>query len=195
MPASSPCSRLTAQWTAGAAAAIPTPCETDNRTFEAAATTFTTPVLEKDTEATGIVSADVFAELTSTDATLVAVVSDVKPDGSSEQITSGFLLASQRAIDVRRSTKGRSGRILRPFHPFTKASQEPVVPNEAERYRIDIYPTSHVFQAGHRIRLTIATANTPTTFTPVPAMTPQLGGEIRFLHGPRYPSRLVLPLR
>src|SRR4029079_11162824 len=32
LPASSPCSRLTTQWTAGAASG---PCETDNRTYEA----------------------------------------------------------------------------------------------------------------------------------------------------------------
>src|SRR5436190_2196136 len=38
LPASSPCSRLTTQWTAGAAAG---PCETDNRTFEATGLTFT----------------------------------------------------------------------------------------------------------------------------------------------------------
>src|SRR5205807_4964728 len=37
LPASSPCSRLTAQWTAGAAGN--TPCESDNRPFEASSLT------------------------------------------------------------------------------------------------------------------------------------------------------------
>jgi uncharacterized protein len=80
LPVSSPCSRLTTQWTAGAAAG---PCETDNRTFEATALTYTTAPLDTDTQLTGPVVANLYAELTARDATLVAVLSDVGPDGAS----------------------------------------------------------------------------------------------------------------
>jgi predicted acyl esterase len=44
-------------------------------------------------------------------------------------------------------------------------SQEPVPPNGPQEYRIEIYPASNVFEADHRIRLTIATADTPATMT------------------------------
>ncbi|HEX8855631.1 MAG TPA: CocE/NonD family hydrolase [Thermoleophilaceae bacterium] len=193
MPASSPCSRLTSQWTAGLAPGGP--CETDGRTFEATALTYTTPPLEKDTEVTGLISADLFAELNgATDATLVAVLSDVDPSGASNQITSGFLLASQRALDRSKSTFGPGGVMIRPYHPFTKGSQQPVTPNDPTEYRIEIYPTSNVFKAGHRIRLTIATANTPGTLTPLPDTLNELGGQIRLLHGPAYKSSVQLPL-
>jgi putative CocE/NonD family hydrolase len=193
LPASSPCSRLTAQWTAGTGAAGP--CETDNRTFESTALTYTTPELRQDTEVTGVISANVWATLTRPDATLIAVVSDVAPDGTSTQLTAGFLQASQRATDDARSTKGPGGVVIRPFHPYTREAARPVTPNEPSLYRVEIYPTSNVFKAGHRIRLTLSTANTPTTAPSTPALADQAGGSIRVLRGGRYDSHLLLPLR
>src|SRR4051795_6104202 len=160
MPASSPCSRMTAQWTAGLTSG---PCDTDNSSWEATGTRYTTAPLEKDTELPGVVKADVWAELTSAkDATLVAVLSDVDPaTGSSNQVTAGFLLASQRALDPSKSTFAPDGQLIRPWHPFTRASQQPVTPNDANEYQIEIYPTSQVFKKGHQIRLTIGSADTP----------------------------------
>ncbi|MCW2967680.1 MAG: hydrolase, CocE/NonD family [Solirubrobacteraceae bacterium] len=191
LPASSPCSRMTTQWTAGTAQG---PCETDNRTFEATGLTYTTPPLDKDTELTGPVVANVWAEMTSTDATLVGVVSDVDPSGASNQVTAGFLLASQRKVDAKRSTYGPGHVLIRPFHPFTQASQQPVTPNDPALYRIEIYPTSAVFKKGDSIRLTINSADTPATMTPVPDLVNELGGNITVLHGGRYGSDVLLPV-
>jgi putative CocE/NonD family hydrolase len=191
LPASSPCSRLTAQWTAGIASG---PCETDNRTWEASGLTYTTTPLAKDTELTGLIKASVWAELTSAkDATLVAVLSDVDPSGQSTQVSAGFLLASQRAVDNSKSTFSPEGDLIRPWHPFTRASQQPVTPNDANEYQIEIYPTSQVFKKGHQMRLTIGTADTPATSTPLPALANETG-TITLLHGPDYPSNVLLPV-
>jgi putative CocE/NonD family hydrolase len=192
LPASSPCSRMTTQWTAGAAAG---PCETDNRTWEATSLTYTTEPLERDTKLTGPIVANVWAELTSKDATLVGVLSDVDPSGASNQVSAGFLLASQRAFDKRRSTHGPHGVIVRPFHPFTKASQKPVTPNDPALYRIEIYPTDAIFKKGDRIRFTLGSADTPATMTPLPDLANELGGQITVLHGGRYASSVLLPVR
>jgi putative CocE/NonD family hydrolase len=193
LPVSSPCSRMTAQWTAGLASSQL--CDTDNSSWEATGLTYTTPPLAHDTQITGLVKADVWAELTSAkDATLVAVLSDVDPSsGRSNQITAGFLLASQRALDPSKGTYTNDGLLIRPYHPFTKASQRPVTPNEADEYQIEIYPTSQVFKEGHRIRLTIGTANTPDTETPLPDAVNELG-TVTLLHGPGYPSNVLLPV-
>ena len=182
IPASSPCSRMSAQWTAGA---VQGDCETDNRSYEASSLTYSTKPLAQDIEVTGLITADLWAELTSTDATLVAVLSDVDPSGKSTQISAGFLLASHRAIDEQKSTKGPGGLIIRPWHPFTRAAQSPVPVGQAQRYLVEIYPTSAIFKKGERIRLTIGSANTPATSAPVPAVADSLGGEIRVLHGGR----------
>jgi len=191
LPASSPCSRMTTQWTAGAAQG---PCETDNRTWEATSLTYTSEPLAQDTKLTGPVVANVWAELTSKDATLVSVLSDVAPSGESNQVTAGFLLASQRAVDPARSTFDANGTMIRPFHPFTRESQQPVTPNDPALYQIEIYPTSAIFRKGDRIRLTIGSADTPSTAPPVPALADSLGGEIRVLHGGRYESHVLLPV-
>jgi putative CocE/NonD family hydrolase len=182
---------MTTQWTAGAAQG---PCETDNRTFEATGLTYTTPPLGKDTELTGPIVANVWAEMTTTEATLVGVVSDVDPSGASSQVTAGFLLASQRKVDAKRSTYGPGHVLIRPFHPFTQASQQPVTPNDPALYRIEIYPTSTVFKKGDSIRLTINSADTPATMTPVPDLVNELGGNITVLHGGRYGSHVLLPV-
>lgn len=192
LPASSPCSRMTAQWTAGAATG---PCETDNRTFEATSLTYTSKPLARDTQLTGPIVANVWAEIQgATDATLVAVLSEVDPSGASNQISAGFLLASQRKVDRDKSTYGPGGVMIRPYHPFTKDSRQAVVQNDPALYRIEIYPTSNTFRKGDQLRLTIGTANTPTTATPLPDMANELGGELRVLHGGPYDSHVLLPI-
>jgi putative CocE/NonD family hydrolase len=193
LPASSPCSRMTTQWTAGIADVGS--CSTDNSTYEASSLTYTTSPLKSDTEVTGPILARVWAELSgATDGTLIAVLSDVNPQGQSTQLTAGYLLASQRAVDPKLSTYGPQHRMIRPWHPFTQASQQPVSPNQPEPYDIEIYPTSNVFKAGHRIRLTIGTANTPGTATPVPDLLNEAGGQLRVLSGPTYDSYVQLPV-
>jgi uncharacterized protein len=169
-------------------------CRTDNSTYEASSLTYTTPPLTSATEVTGPILAHIWAELNgATDATLIAVLSDVNPQGQSNQLTSGFLLASQRVVDPEVSTYAH-GLMIRPWHPFTKASQQPVTPNDPELYQIEIYPTSNVFKTGDRIRLTIGTANTPSTATPVPDLVNEAGGQLRVLRGPTYDSYVQLPV-
>jgi predicted acyl esterase len=146
------------------------------------------------TKITGLITADLWAELSVTDATLVAVLSDVEPSGASNQLTAGFLMASQRAIDPTLSTYGHHHLMVRPWHPFTKASQQAVTPNQPTEYKVEIYPTSAIVKSGDRLRLTIGTANTFSSAPPLPDLGNQLGGTITVLHGPRYDSSVVLPL-
>jgi uncharacterized protein len=192
LPASSPCSRESAQWTAGAASN--SACDTNNATYEASSLTYTTQPLASSTKIAGLITADLWAELTATDATLVAVLSDVEPSGASNQVTAGFLMASQRAVDPGLSTYGPRRVMIRPWHPFTKASQQPVTPNQPTEYKIEIYPTSAVVPAGHRLRLTIGTANTFSSAPPLPSLGQQLGGDITLLHGGAYDSNVMLPV-
>ena len=193
LPISSPCSRLTVQWTAGLAPL--SSCETDNSSFEATALTYTTAPLAKDTEVTGPITATIWATITNaTDATLVGVLSDVS-GSKSTQITAGFLQASLRAVDRSKAALSPGGQVIRPWHPFTLDSRQPVEPGVPTEYQIEIYPTSNVFKKGHRIRLTINTANTPGTLPTAAQLLGELGGTIQVLHGSAHPSRVLLPLR
>jgi uncharacterized protein len=192
LPASSPCSRMTAQWTAGAGS---NPfCDTNDQTYEATSLTYTTAPMQTATKITGQITANLWAKLSTTDATLIAVLSEVEPSGASNQITAGYLLASQREVDPSLSTYGPKGVMLRPWHPFTKESQHAVTPNEATEYAVEIYPTSAIVKPGNRLRLTIGTANTPTTLTPLPSLGQELGGTLTVLHDSQHASNVLLPL-
>jgi len=192
LPASSPCSRMTAQWTAGAGS---NPlCDTNNETYETSSLTYTTAPMAAATKITGPIVANLWAKLSTTDASLIAVLSEVGPSGSSSQITAGFLLASQREVDPALSTYGPKHVMIRPWHPFTRESQHAVTPNEATEYDVEIYPTSAIVKPGNRLRLTIGTANTPTTLTPLPSLGQQLGGTLTLLHDPQHASNVLLPL-
>ncbi len=149
--------------------------------------------MQSDTPITGLISANLWATLSTTDATLIAVLSEVEPSGASNQITAGYLLASQRAIDPALSTYGPNGLMIRPWHPFTKESQQAVTPGEPTPYDIEIYPTGDVVKAGNRLRLTIGTADTFSTMTPLPDLGQELGGTITILHDPQHPSSVLLP--
>ncbi len=192
LPASSPCSRETAQWTAGAGSNAL--CDTTNNTYEASSLTYTTAPLAGPETLEGLSTATLWAKLSTTDGTMVAVLSEVEPDGKSEQITAGFLEASQRAVDPSLETYGPKHVVIRPWHPFTKESQQAVTPNEATEYNIEIYPTGVIVPAGDRLRLTIGTANTVVGLPTLPTLGQELGGTITVLHGGGHDSYVQLPV-
>jgi putative CocE/NonD family hydrolase len=192
LPASSPCSCETAQWTAGAGSNAL--CDTSNNTYEASSLTYSTQPLGAATKITGLITANLWAKLSATDGTLVAVLSEVEPNGDSNQITAGFLQASQRAVEPSLETFGPKHVVTRPWHPFTKESQKAVTPGEATEYDIEIYPTGVVVPAGDRLRLTIGTANTVTGLPTLPTLGQELGGTITVLHGGAHDSYVQLPV-
>ena len=192
LPASSPCSRETAQWTAGAES---NPiCDTTNNTYEASSLTYTTAPLAGPETIEGLLKTNLWATLSASDATLVAVLSEVEPDGKSEQITAGFLQASLRATDPSLATYGPRHIVTRPWHPFTKESQQAVTPGQPTQYEVEIYPTGVIVPKGDRLRLTIGTANTFTGTPTVPTLGQELGGTITLLHGGGHNSYVQLPI-
>ena len=192
LPASSPCSRETAQWTAGLGSN--SICDTTNNTYEASSLTYTTAPLASPEKIEGLLKTNLWANISTSDATLVAVLSEVEPDGKSEQITAGFLQASLRATDPSLATYGPKHVVTRPWHPFTKESQQAVTPNQPTEYEVEIYPTGVVVPAGDRLRLTIGTANTFTGTPTLPTLGQELGGTITLLHGGGHDSYVQLPV-
>jgi uncharacterized protein len=88
------------------------------------------------------------------DTDFVVKLSDVAPDGTSTLIQSGFLRASHRSVDARRSRTGR------PFHHHDQEHLQPVQAGEPTDYRIEIWPTSKRFPSGHRLRIALYSADT-----------------------------------
>jgi hypothetical protein len=70
----------------------------------------------------------------------VARLEDVAPDGSARLLTQGYLRASFRHVDAKRSRPGS------PYLPDTH--QEPVTLGLATKYRMDIWDTAWILAEG-----------------------------------------------
>jgi predicted acyl esterase len=64
-------------------------------------------------------------------------------------VQSGWLRASQRALDTEQSTA------LLPVQTHTKADVEPLPTDDAALVRVPLYPFAHAFRAGSRIRIVV----------------------------------------
>ena len=119
-------------------------------------TLISTP-LERETEITGPLAARLFVSSSTTDADLFLVFRVFSPDmrevvfmGAIDPhtpVAQGWLRASHRKLDTRLSTE------YRPYH--THDEPQPLKPGEVVRLDVEIWPTSIVVPAGHRVALTV----------------------------------------
>lgn len=172
----SPCNAGTDQWSTGLPAyaiaeggGTGDPCAENDETTQAGAFTYTTAPFKADTTVAGPI--DVSLEMTSTtpDAELVADVEVVKPDGSSQPISSGALLGSLRALDPRLSWR-EDGRLILPWHPYTSASERDLTPGRPERLDVEVYPTVARIAAGDSLRVELTSGDTALQPSPVQAV-------------------------
>ncbi len=163
-PAAGICSRSTQQWTAGTAQT----CSSDQRLNDAQGLAFTSAPMASPLTISGPISADLFISANRADATLVATVEDVAPDGTSTSLTAGSLVASMRALTTRRCgpvvldcTVYAGSQPAVPWHPYTRASQQPLEPGKVYEIRLEVFPTSARILPGHSLRLTLTGADLP----------------------------------
>ena len=137
----------------------------------------------------------VYASSTTSDVELTATLNVLSPAGTVVKQADGVLLGSQRKLDQAQSWYGRGSVLLQPAHPFTKDSQQPVVPGRTTRYDISLLANFTLIPAGDRIQV-VLTSQPPANFHAPLAPTPQ---ELANLAGGTYTvhygaSVLDLPL-
>ena len=141
----------------------------------------------------GPITATVYASANTAETEWVAEVEEVTPNGTSYPLTEGALLGSLRAVDPSRSWTADGITVL-PYHPYTQASAEPVVPGAIEKYQIQVFPTLATVAAGDSLRVTISTTDTPH-LVPIPSQLAQLvGGQYRIERTPAAASSLTVEL-
>ncbi len=119
--------------------------------------TFVSGPLEQETEITGPLAARLFVSSSTSDADLFLVFRVFTPDlrevvfmGAIDPYTpiaQGWLRASHRKLDPKLTTE------YRPYH--THDEPQPLAPGEVVPLDIELWPTSIVVPAGHRIALTV----------------------------------------
>ncbi|WP_170169221.1 CocE/NonD family hydrolase [Mesobacillus subterraneus] len=185
------CSGSTNQWMAGIPDALP--CTKDNRLTEMTELTYTTAPANSDLRVSGPIAAKIFAKTTARELVLSVRVTDVAPDGSSSEITAGWLAASHRAVDESKS-RFLDGENIQPWHPFTRAAVKDVNPYEVMELDVEIFPSNFVIKEGHRLRVSIGPSDFPHSMSPAPQLLSQLGGIATILTNSKYPSSIVLPV-
>ncbi|MEP6573790.1 MAG: CocE/NonD family hydrolase [Gemmatimonadota bacterium] len=140
---------------------------------------FTSRPLTRPLEVTGEMTAKVWAATDRRDTDWTVMLLDVFPDGHAERVQDGLVRARFR--------KGMNREV-------------PLVPGTVERYDIDLWFTSMVFQPGHRLRVSISSALFPKYDRNL-----NTGGNNerdstfvvahqRLLHDAAHPTHVVLPV-
>jgi hypothetical protein len=142
--------------------------------------------LAANTVMAGTGSADLWVQSSKPDVDLEVTISEVRPDGKETYIQSGWLRASQRALDAPASTP------LLPVQTHTQADAAPLPHGRATLVRVPIYPFAHAFRAGSRIRIVVQPpgGNRPSwAFADLPG--PRT---VTLMRSASQPSKVVLPV-
>jgi len=140
---------------------------------------YTGETLASDLEVTGPVTMVLYAASSAPDTDFTAKLCDVRPDGYVQNIVEGVVRARFRD---------------------SLSAPSPIVPERVYEYRLDLWATSHLFKAGHRLRLEVSSSNFPRY-----DRNPNTGHELfadaalerahqAVFHDRRYGSRVVLPV-
>ncbi|MDN4073866.1 CocE/NonD family hydrolase [Fictibacillus terranigra] len=147
----------------------------DQKPYEEQTVTWTTGFLPVPIEVTGTLSLTFWAEANAVDSDFVVQVTDVALNGMSTQVSAGYLNASRAK---------------------SRTISTPLTPGKVEKYNIKILPTSYVFEAGHRLRLSIAggTKALPEQTGPQgPGLNP-VPASVKIYQDDLHPSSLDLPV-
>lgn len=191
----SKCSGSYRQWTMGLKGLLPWSCYVSNNQVDTAqkAAIYETPTLTADLYLNGPIQADVWITTTHTDAALAVRVASVSPNGVATPISTGLMSARYRAVD-----KGRSrfvnGVMLQPWHPFTVASTQAVVPGQPMLVPVEIFPNAALIRAGHKLRVVISASNQVQGVWPLPNQANANGNTTVILNSAEHPSSIVLPV-
>jgi len=146
---------------------------------------FATAPLADDMVLIGSASADLWITSSTGDTDLEVTISEIRPDGTEIYVQSGWLRASQRALDEAASSE------LRPAHTHAEADAAPLG-DEPTLARVDIFPFAHVFRAGSRLRITVdapGNARGEWEFRSISD-----GETVTLYTGADHPSSIALPL-
>jgi putative CocE/NonD family hydrolase len=151
--------------------------------------TYTTSVLKTDTQVTGHPVVHLSVTSTARDGYFFAWLEDVDEAGKSTFVTDGKLKASHRAVQPQQPYD----KLGIPYHRSFREDVKDIPAGQIVELPFDFFPTSYVFKAGHRIRVTITNAGNQGVF-PIPAEWKQQKTVVSLHYGSAHPSYLSLPV-
>ena len=132
---------------------------------------------------------EAWVESQARDVDLQVTVSEVRPDGVETFVQSGWLRASMRKLDPRKST------LLEPVLSLRRGDAAPLPSGRFAKVTVPLYYEGHAYRAGSRIRVTIAAPSGDQPVWSFKNTKPSRGkASVSLAHGAAMPSRLVLPV-
>ena len=140
---------------------------------------YTSEPLERDLEITGPIAVTLYAASSAVDTDFTAKLVVVRPDGYAQNLQDGIIRARYRS---------------------SASAPALIEPGRVYRYEIDLWSTSYLAPAGHRLRVEISSSNFPR-FDRNPNTGAPLGADARLEtarqtihHSHEYPSHITLPI-
>ena len=156
----------------------------DMRANDERALTYTTERLESYMEVTGHPVVRLWFATDASDLDFFVYLEEVNGSRST-YVTQGNLRASHRAL-----SQAPFNNLGLPYHRHYKSELVPIPAGEPVELVFDLLPTSYVFRAGNRIRITIACADADNCETPILSPAPKL----LLLRDRNHPSSIQLPV-
>ncbi|SMB27884.1 conserved exported protein of unknown function [Sterolibacterium denitrificans] len=167
--------------------------ESDTVEKAQSALNYETGTMTSDYYINGPIQADIWMSSTATEAALSVRVDDVGADGVARPITNGLMSAAFRAVDTTRSRYLR-GEMIQPWHPYTIASKQLLVPGQAVKVPVEIFPAAAVIKQGHKLRISISSSNQAQGVWNYPSQSLANGGVTTIYNDVSRPSSVVLPV-
>lgn len=195
IPVSGLCTRSTDQWTAGvpSAGGYENPCLTDNAFNDRTGVVFKTAPVSKAVALQGPINARLYVSSTTGDGMLSVALEDEAPDGTVTRLTGGWQVISHRKLDKVRS-RYLDGKLIQPYHPFTKAAQTKLPAGQVAPVDVEIFPTGAKILPGHRLRIAVQAFDVPHLAPILPDLLSTLT-VITVHNSAQYPSEITIPGR
>jgi uncharacterized protein len=140
---------------------------------------YTLPAFAKNTEVTGPISLDLYVSSSAVDTDFTGMLVDVWPNGYAQNLTSGILRLRYR-----------------------NSNEKPELSNPGQTYHVtlDLWSTSNVFLAGHKLRLEVSSSNFPrfdrnlNTGENQAHSTSVVKATNMIYHDKTHPSALIVPI-
>jgi uncharacterized protein len=167
---------------------------TDNPSYdwrqppEGRAASYVTPPLERDLGVLGAGALHAWIKADVPDVDLQVTVSEVRPDGKETYVQSGWLRASMRKLDKRKST------LLEPVLSLRARDAAKLPKGRFARIVVPLYYQGHAYRAGSRIRITITPPSGDQPVWSFAETVPAGDANVTVGFAPKRKSRLILPV-
>ena len=123
----------------------------------------------------------------------LVALEDEAPDGTVSRLSGGWQVISHRALDKSKS-RYLDGKLIQPYHPFTKAAQVKLSKGQVAPIDVEIFPTGAKILPGHRLRIAVQAFDIPHLAPILPDLLSTLT-VITVYNSAKYPSQITIPAR